>query len=99
SCEHSPQGAWSAGDETMQITLSQFERIDGLMSSLLRMGEFETCADPRGYIATSNRLFDACVDAFGFAASDAYASALDWAAEIVAKALIGTLDVLDVEAV
>lgn len=84
---------------TTTITLSQFERIDGLMSSLLRMGEFETCADPRGYIATSNRLFDACVDAFGFAASDAYASALDWAAEIVAKALIGTLEVLDVEAV
>ena len=78
-----------------QITLSQFERIDGLMSSLLRMGEFETCADPRGYIATENRLFDACVDAFGYATSDAYASGLDWAAETVAKALIGTLDVVD----
>lgn len=79
----------------MQITLHQFEQIDGLMGSLLRMGEFETCADPRGYIRLSNRLFDACVDAFGFAASDDYASALEWAAEIVARALIGTLPVVD----
>lgn len=47
----------------MEITLIDLERIDSLMGELIRMGQFETCADPRGYIRTSNRLFDACVDA------------------------------------
>ncbi len=70
-----------------QITLSQFERIDGLMSSLLRMGEFETCADPRGYIQTSNRLFDACVDAMGLDWTNDFASAEEAAAMIITKGL------------
>ena len=82
---------------TTAFALSAFEQIDGLLSSLLRMGEFEACADPRGYIRTSNRLFDALVDAFGYAASDAYASAEEWAAEVVARALLGTLPVVDSE--
>ena len=77
------------------ITLAQFERIDGLMSSLLRAGTFETCADPRGYIRTENRLLDACIDALGMAFVDGYASALDCAADVVARALIGTIEVLD----
>jgi hypothetical protein len=47
----------------MALALSLFEKIDGLHGSLIRMGEFETSADPRGYIALSNRLFDACLDA------------------------------------
>lgn len=47
----------------MALTLSQFEKIDGLYSSLARMGPFETCADPRGYVRLSNELFDACLDA------------------------------------
>lgn len=47
----------------MALALPHFEKIDGLYGSLARMGDFETCADPRGFIATSNRLFDACVDA------------------------------------
>lgn len=79
----------------MQITLHQFEQIDGLMASLLRMGEFEDCADPRGYIRTSNRLFDALVAAFGMPFVDDFASALDCAAHVVAAALIGTCEVLD----
>lgn len=49
--------------ERMPLSLQQFEQIDRLHSSLIRMGDFLTCADPRGYIATSNRLFDACLDA------------------------------------
>lgn len=70
------------------ISLQQFERIDGLLSSLLRMGEFEACADPRAYIATSNRLFDACVDAMGFGWTNDFASAEEAAAAIVTTALL-----------
>lgn len=82
----------------MHITLHQFEQIDGLMASLLRMGEFETCADPRGYIRTSNILFDALVDALGFAFVDDYASALECAAFVVTQGLLGQIEVLDAEA-
>lgn len=81
----------------MSITLRQFEKIDGLMSELLRMGEFETCADPRGYIRTSNRLLDACIDALGFAYVDDFADALECAAHVVAAGLLGTIEVLDEE--
>ena len=45
------------------LSLAHFEKIDGLYSSLARMGDFETCADPREYVRTSNRLFDACLNA------------------------------------
>ncbi len=82
----------------MQITLHQFEQIDGLMASLLRMGEFETCADPREYIRTDNRLFDALVDALGYAYVNDYASALDCAAFVVTQALLCQIEVLDGEA-
>lgn len=47
----------------MALALHHFEKIDGLHGSLIRMGDFESCADPRGYIRLSNELFDACVDA------------------------------------
>ncbi|MCB4863205.1 MULTISPECIES: hypothetical protein [Sphingobium] len=71
----------------MQITLAQFETIDGLLSSLHRMGDFETCADPRGYIQTSNRLLDACIDAVGYDAACEFPSAEECAAVIVARCL------------
>ncbi len=79
----------------MQITLRQFEKIDGLMSSLLRMGQFEDCADPRGYIRTENRLFDACVEATSYAFANDFASGLECAANIVTAGLLGTIEVLD----
>jgi hypothetical protein len=82
----------------MQITLSQFEKIDGLMASLLRAGPFEACADPRGYIRTENRLLDACIDALGMTFVDGYASALECAADVVTRALLGSVEVLDGEA-
>lgn len=69
------------------ITLAAFERIDSLLSQQLHAGDFETCADPRGYIATSNRLLDACIDAMGFNFADHFASAEECAAAIVARAL------------
>ena len=72
----------------MVITLTAFERIDSLLSQQLRAGPFETCVDPRGYITTSNRLLDACIDAMGFSYVDAFASAEDCAAAIVTKALL-----------
>lgn len=72
----------------MSITLAQFERIDGLLTQQLRAGPFETCADPRGYIQTSNRLLDACADALGWEFTDRFASAEDCAAAIVTQALL-----------
>ena len=72
----------------MVITLTAFERIDSLLSQQLRAGPFEACADPRGYIATSNRLLDACIDAMGLAYVDDFASAEGCAAAIVTEALL-----------
>ena len=83
----------------MTITLHQFEQIDGLMSSLLRMGEFETCADPRGYIRTENRLLDACIEATSYAFANDFASGLECAAHIVTGCLLGTIETIDAECV
>ena len=80
------------------ITLSQFEQIDGLMATLLRAGEFEMCADPRGHIRTSNMLLDACIDALGLEYVNNFPCALECAAHIVAMALLGQIEVLDEEA-
>ena len=74
----------------MSITLHQFERIDTLLSKQLRAGPFETCADPHEYIRTSNRLFDACIDAMGFVYMDQFASAEECAAAIVTEALLSS---------
>jgi len=79
----------------MTITLHQFETIDGLLSSILRMGPFETCADPRGYIRTSNILFDKIVDAMGYAYADDFASPVEAGAAVVTDALLGLLVVAD----
>jgi len=79
----------------MSITLHQFETIDGLMSALLRAGPFETCADPRDYIRTSNRLLDACIDAMGLAWVDDFADALEAAATITTMALLSADFVTD----
>jgi hypothetical protein len=79
----------------MRITLNQFERIDSLMSELLRAGEFMTCADPRGYVRTSNKLFDACVVATSYDFADDFASALECAAHIVTQGLLGLVAVVD----
>ncbi len=70
------------------ITLAQFEQIDGLMSSLLRMGDFMTCADPRGYIRTSNVLLDALYDVAGREWTDQFPDSLEAAAALVAHGLL-----------
>lgn len=83
----------------MAITLQQFEQIDGLYASILRMGDFETCADPRAWISASNRLLDACIDAVGFEkAMNGYASAEECAADITTRALLSADFVVDEEA-
>lgn len=79
------------------ITLGQFDTIDGLLQDLLRAGDFETCADPRGYIRTENRLYDALVEALGRPFVDDFASALECAALVVARCLLGLIDVTDEE--
>jgi hypothetical protein len=70
------------------ITLAQFERIDGLMSQLLRMGDFETCADPRGYIRTSNVLLDTLYDVVGREWADEFPDSLEAAAAFVTSGLL-----------
>ena len=82
----------------MSITLAQFEKIDGLQSQLLRMGDFMTCADPVGYISLSNRLYDACIDAIGFDAANKFASAEECAAGLVTRSLMSADFVQDMAA-
>lgn len=69
------------------ISLHQFEQIDGHLSEILRMGPFETCANPREYVRTSNRLLDACIDAMGLDWVNDFASAEEAAAAVVTMAL------------
>lgn len=71
----------------MAVSLFQFEAINELHSQLLRMGDFETCADPRGYIRTSNKLLDTCYSVLGVEHVDAFASAEDCAADFVTRCL------------
>ena len=82
----------------MQITLSQFEQIDGLMASLLRTGPFETCDDPRAYVRAENHLYDALIDGVGRDYADSFPSTLEAAAAVVTDGLLGVLTVLDEEA-
>jgi len=79
----------------MQITLSHFEKIDSLLGLLLRMGPFETCADPRGYIRTSNMLFDACIDGTSYDFTNDFVSAEECAAHLIAQGLLGMLAVVE----
>jgi hypothetical protein len=69
----------------MALSLSTFEKLDGLHSSLLRMGDFMTCADPRGYIRLSNRLFDACLDA-GMSYDEP--DHIEWASRVIVLELV-----------
>lgn len=90
-----------------QITLAQFERIDGLFNDCLRRPQIEdVMAHPlasRDYVRTvffvpEWKLFDACVEAIGYAAASAYASATECAADLLTACLLGRVETLDVEA-
>lgn len=65
------------------------EILNDAHQALLRHGDFETCADPRGYIRASNRLLDACLDA---GMSHDEPDHQDWAAERVAQWLICSVE-------
>ncbi len=82
----------------MQITLAQFEKIDGLFGDLTRMGDFMLCDDPRLYITTQNRLYGACVDALGKDEADKFESAEACAARLITHSLTGKIEVVDAEA-
>lgn len=57
------------------------EALNEAHQSVLRLGDFMTCADPRGFIRQNNILLDACLDAgMSYDESDYHA----WAAERVA---------------
>lgn len=77
----------------MAITLQQFERIDGYLSTILRLGDIDALvasddlAAVQTYIRTSNRLYDACVDAMGLDWVNDWHSVEEAAAAIVTMAL------------
>lgn len=65
------------------------EILNDAHQALLRHGDFETCADPRGYIRASSRLLDACIDA-GMSHDEPCHHA--WASERVAQWLLSSVE-------
>lgn len=91
----------------MQITLAQFEKIDGLFRTCLARPNIEQIvAHPlasREYLrATYFRpeweLLDLCIEAIGYDAAMSFGSATHCAASLLTDCLVGKYDVLDVEA-
>lgn len=76
----------------MQITLAQFEQIDGQLSTVLRFPPFQamTLAQCKDFISASNILLDYCIDAMGYEYANSFASAEECAAAIVTKALLSS---------
>lgn len=88
----------------MQITLSQFETIDGLFRSCLARPALESVVDhpyaTADYIRTIHfrpewMLTDALVDAIGLDAVQAAPSAVQCAAELLTDCLLCKVDVVD----
>lgn len=73
----------------MNITLAQFEQIDGQLSTVLRFPPFQamTLAQCKDFISASNILLDYCIDAMGYEYANSFASAEECGASIVAYAL------------
>lgn len=91
----------------MQIALRQFEQIDGLFQSCLRRPDLEQVMThpyaTADYIRTVYfrpewMLFDACVEAIGLDAANEFPCAVDCAADILTKALLCRIEVVDTEA-
>jgi len=78
----------------MQITLHQFEQIDGLFSACLNRPALEQCvkhgreAANRMYFRPEWMLEDACVAAMGLEFVQAFPSAVDAAADVLTKAML-----------
>lgn len=91
----------------MQITLSQFEQIDGLFRSCLARPALESVIGhplaSRDYIRDTYfrpewKLTDALVEALGLDAVQGALSVVDCAAELLTGCLLCTVDVIDEEA-
>lgn len=86
------------------ITLQQFESIDGLFRACLNRPALEQCMKygrktaTRMYFTPEWKLFDACVDAIGYSAANEFSCAVDCAASILTDAMLGKVEVRDLEA-
>lgn len=88
------------------LTLTQFERIDGLFNACLRRVPIENltneCASPdylrAVYFRPEWELFDACVEVVGYEAASDFPGAVDCAADILTRALTSSTLVMDREA-
>ena len=89
----------------MQITLQQFEQIDGLFQACLNRPSLEAVmAHPLAsqdylrtvYFRPEWELLDACIEAIGYDAANAFPSTIDCAAFILTDALTGKVEVIDV---
>lgn len=88
----------------MQITLNQFETIDSLFQACLERPSLEAVvAHPLAsqdymrtvYFRPEWELLDACIEAIGYNAANAFASTIECAASILTDALTGKMDVVD----
>lgn len=84
------------------ITLQQFETIDGLFNAFLRRPDLDDDLMQLGgdyvrevYFLPEWKLFDACIDAIGYDAANAFPSTIDCAANILTDCYIGMCDVVD----
>jgi hypothetical protein len=91
----------------MQITLSQFEQIDGLFNACLRRPALEQVMGhplaSRDYVNSVYfrpewQLEDALVDTCGLTFVQDQPSVVDCAAHILTAGLLGTIEVVDAEA-
>ena len=88
----------------MQITLTQFEQIDGLFISCLARPAIEDVIKhplaSADYIRTvfylpEWKLLDACIEAVGYDAANAFPGTIECAASILTDCLTGKVEVLD----
>lgn len=77
------------------IKLAHFEALDAARSEQLRMGDFDTCADPRAYVRASNRVFGALIDICGYDRLDQVNDHEAFADEIITAGLTGSINVED----
>jgi len=69
----------------MARTAHQLEILSDAFDAVTRAGDFETTADPRGYIRAEQRLLDACIDAgmpLDHASPSIWAATAMWAATV-----------------
>ena len=93
----------------MQITLTQFERIDGIRSSMLHAERglpasvctfpAQMSRDVQNIARLESRLFDAIIDVVGYADACDIGDLGEYADSLVTDCLLGKVDVLDVEGV